>query len=129
MGVIIVTWRESIPERYVNIRPAINETTVKYRLVLNPYAEFKLEWMEKHGGQCYCEPDGSRHCPCEFILSDLNRFNGSCLCTLFVTPSKMAKIEKYRSKPIKIVETDITNKKEKIKDAKVLFDKLYGKRV
>lgn len=121
-----MTWRDTIPESYIKVRPNLKDIIEKYGLVLNPYAEFKLEWMEKHGGQCYCEPDGTRHCPCPFILSDLHKFNGSCLCTLVVTKERLQKIEKYKSKPVKTSELDMAKKKEKERDAKALFNKLYS---
>jgi len=82
----------------VELKQKIQEFADKHKLIINPYAETKIEWMEKHGRRCYCEPDGSRICPCKFCLEDIKEFNGSCLCRVFVTEDKMKRIEKYQSR-------------------------------
>lgn len=84
------------PEKKVGMRQKIQEFADKHNLIINPYAEAKIEWMETHGGRCYCEPDGSRICPCNFCLKDIKEFNGCCLCRVFVTDDKLKRIEKYR---------------------------------
>jgi len=84
------------PEKKVEMRQKMREFADKHNLIINPYAEAKIEWMEKHGRRCHCEPDGSRICPCKFCLKDIKEFNGCCLCRVFVTEDKMKRIEKYQ---------------------------------
>lgn len=84
------------PEEKVEMRQKMQEFASKHNLIINQYAETKIEWMEKHGRRCYCEPDGSRICPCKFCLKDIKEFSGCCLCRVFVTEDKMKRIEKYQ---------------------------------
>ena len=84
------------PEKKVGMKQKMQGFANKHKLIINPYAETKIEWMEKHGRRCYCEPDGSRICPCKFCLKDIKEFNGCCLCRVFVTEDKMKRIEKYQ---------------------------------
>lgn len=89
---------KQVPELKVDLRQKMQDFADKHNLIINPYAEVRIEWMEEHGGRCYCGQDDSRICPCNFCLGDIKEFNGCCLCRVFVTKDKMKRIEKYRKK-------------------------------
>ena len=121
------TWRDSVPMKSTEIRADLKRFAKENNLVLNPYTDHKIEWMEQHGGQCYCEPNGSRHCPCEQSLGDLTQFNGVCLCRVVMTPERLEALIKYKSKPKPENKSKSDGYKKKEKDSKELFNKLYNK--
>lgn len=88
------TWRDNIPADKVEIKANLEQFADDNNLIINPYVESKIEWMELHGGQCYCEPSGERSCPCEHALNDVAQFNGACLCRVLVTQERLEALKK-----------------------------------
>lgn len=89
-----MSWRDEIPTKKVKLKKVLDKYAEEHSLKLNPYAEFKVKWMEEHGAHCFCEPSGKRVCPCEFVMMDISSFNGGCLCSVFVTEKKLEKLIK-----------------------------------
>lgn len=123
----MVTWRDGVPIKSAQIRADLKKFADENKLVLNPYCDHKIEWMEQHGAQCYCEPDGSRHCPCEHSLNDLIQFNGVCLCRVVMTPERLEALKKYKARPKPENKAKSDESKKKEKESKDLLNKLYGK--
>lgn len=102
----------------------------EHGLAVNPKNLFKVEWMQEHGGRCFCDPFSNRICPCKNMNEDIQRFNGNCLCGVFMTYKKLKEI--LGRKPSKqLTEEEKKNLKIRAKlkaeQSKLLFDKIIKK--
>lgn len=79
-------------ERKETLRERLEALAKRHGLVINPFQEAKIAWMEKHG-HCACTEE--RRCPCGNIAGDVKRW-GTCLCRVLVTPEYLEKQKKYQ---------------------------------
>ncbi len=77
----------------VPLRAKLEELAKTLGCVINPYQEHKIPQMVELG-RCACTPDGSRHCPCDFVVDEVLEY-GSCLCRVVVTEKYLKKHEAY----------------------------------
>jgi len=100
----------------------------KHGFVINDHYDRKLEWMEQHGGRCFCDPFTERRCPCGSMFDDMERFGGGCLCGVFMTPERYLRFQKSHEKPGKTLSEE-EKKERKAKRQKKYREslKLFGK--
>jgi len=127
-----------LPDR--NLAPQIAAEGFKERveafakqhdLDINPKNLFKVEWMQTHGGLCFCDPFSDRRCPCSSVFDDIGKFNGYCLCSVFYTHDKFKELQNRKpAKKLSPEEKRARKKRsvEKAKESKKLFDRLTKKR-
>ncbi len=139
--------RDEAPLEKVVILPKLEKYAEEHNLLIDPHYIFKIQWMEEHGGRCFCDWESDRRCPCSHCLDDLIRFNGNCMCSILITPEKLKQKEKQRNRPtwIRITESvamkngiiyDLDELKRKKKEkaqireaeAKQFLQKLKGKK-
>ena len=113
-----------------NLRPRLEEFAKNNGLFLNPKFAWKITWMQRHQGRCFCDWE-NRHCPCEHALEDLKRFNGVCLCGVLCTKDKLLYYQIARTvKPLSLEEKKTA--KERLrrgqKANQELFDRITKKK-
>ena len=118
--------REDAPEKEVDVWSKLIEYAKDHNLVIDYGYTHKVEWMEKHGGLCFCDWKSGRVCPCNNVMSDLNKYNGQCLCGLLCTAERLKQKEKQR-KNKKVYVTDKEEYKRKYEEAKAMFNKILKK--
>lgn len=122
--------RDLAPEGKVeNLRQKLETFAKENSLLILEKNAWKIDWMAEHQGKCFCDWQ-NRVCPCGNVFQDLQRFNGNCLCCVFVTEAKL----KVLNKPRKIVARTLEEQKaykEKLKTKQkqneLLFNKLFKK--
>ena len=137
--------RDEIPLKSVVILPKLEEYAEEHGLVIDFHFMKKIKWMEAHGGVCFCAHKSDRRCPCSHVQSDLEQYNGSCLCSVLNTPECYARVLKRRYRPLPIrlpcntimkngVIIELKTKKnngerdKKIKKDKLLWETLMKKK-
>lgn len=116
--------RSEAPYKEVDVWTRLNAYSLEHGLSIDHHYDHKVEWMEKHGGLCFCDWESGRVCPCENVMSDLNKYNGQCLCGLLCTKERLEQKEKQRkNKKVHVVdkEKDI----ERAKETRSLFNKIF----
>lgn len=94
--------RDEIPLKNVVILPKLKQYAEEHGLVIDFHFLKKIKWMEAHGGVCFCAHKSDRRCPCSHVEADLERYNGSCLCSVLKTPECYARVLKRRTRPLLI---------------------------
>lgn len=114
-------------ELVVEFKEKVVKCAEENDLDLNPKNMFKVEWMEEHGGRCFCDPFSDRRCPCKNMLEDIKRFNGNCLCAVFMTHERLKELLS-RKPPKQLTDEEKkirkANAKIKAKLSKQLFKKI-----
>ena len=119
--------RNEAPEKDVEVWPKLLKYAEEHNFVIDYHYKHKVEWMEKHGGVCFCDWQSGRVCPCKNVMSDMNKYNGQCLCGLLCTKERLEQKEKQR-KNKKIYVVDKEKNKQKVKKTISLFNKIFKKR-
>lgn len=134
--------RDETPLKSVVILPKLKQYAEEHGLIIDFHYAKKIKWMEAHGGVCFCAHKSDRRCPCSHVQSDLERYNGSCLCSVLKTPECYARVLKRRNRPLLIrlpcniimkngIISEAKQKKnngEKIKKDKILWKNLIKKK-
>ena len=94
--------RDETPLKSVVILPKLKQYAEEHGLVIDFHFMKKIKWMEAHGGVCFCAHKSDRRCPCNHVESDLERYNGSCLCSVLKTPECHSRVLKRRNSPLPI---------------------------
>ena len=118
--------RDNAPLGDVEIWDNLVKYADKHNLVIDHYYDFKVDWMEKHLGACFCDWQSGRMCPCDNVMSDLKRFNNQCFCGLLCTKKRLEMKQKQRNnKKVYVVDKELNNKKAR--DNNELFKKIFKK--
>ena len=94
--------RDETPLKSVVILPNLKQYAEEHGLVIDFHFTKKIKWMEAHGGVCFCAHKSDRRCPCSHVEADLERYNGSCLCSVLKTSECYARVLKRRYRPLPI---------------------------
>ena len=125
--------REDAPVEFDgDLKSRVKAHAEKYGFIINDHYNSKMDWMEQHGGRCFCDPFTERRCPCDSMFEDMKRFGGGCLCSVFMTPERFARFQKSHETPKTVVSEEEKSKRrirreQKYKESLKQFSKMMKK--